>query len=220
MQIVPSFLWQSFSVRWVSHRRSLSLPQSVCVFFFLSLLLSLNKIFSGKDKIWRGGGQNALESNSCFLPENLWWEKLSWLRPGDDFIWKYKNKQTQNLKPSTRLMTSQFWWASLVAQTVRNPPAMWETWVRSLGKEDPKEGMAMHSSILAWRILKDRGAWRSTVHGVTQSRTWLKQLSLNQVYLIFFFSNFKYLIFLFIQYGFLKIWQHDVSCGRKAKHST
>ena len=36
---------------------------------------------------------------------------------------------------------------------VKNPPAMWETWVRSLGWEDPLEnGMATHSSILAWRI--------------------------------------------------------------------
>ena len=43
--------------------------------------------------------------------------------------------------------------ASLVAQTVKNPPAMQETWVQSLGWEDPlKEGMATHSSILAWKI--------------------------------------------------------------------
>jgi len=47
-----------------------------------------------------------------------------------------------------------------VAQTVKNPPAMWETWVRSLGWEDPLErGMATHSSILAWRIPTNRGAW-------------------------------------------------------------
>ena len=47
----------------------------------------------------------------------------------------------------------QYSWASLVAQMVKNPPAMWETWVRSLGWEDPlEEGMATHSSILAWRI--------------------------------------------------------------------
>ena len=40
-----------------------------------------------------------------------------------------------------------------VAQTVKNPPAMWETWVRSLGWEDPLEkGKDTHSSILAWRI--------------------------------------------------------------------
>ena len=43
--------------------------------------------------------------------------------------------------------------ASLVAQTVKNPPAMWETWVPSLVWEDPLEkGMATHSSILAWRM--------------------------------------------------------------------
>ena len=36
---------------------------------------------------------------------------------------------------------------------VKNPPVMWETWVRSLGLEDPLEkGMATHSSVLAWRI--------------------------------------------------------------------
>ena len=44
-------------------------------------------------------------------------------------------------------------WASLVAQLVKNPPAMWETWVWSLDGEDPLEnGKATHSSILAWRI--------------------------------------------------------------------
>ena len=47
----------------------------------------------------------------------------------------------------------QYSWASLVAQLVKNPPAVRETWVRSLGWEDPLEkGIATHSSILAWRI--------------------------------------------------------------------
>ena len=51
----------------------------------------------------------------------------------------------------------QYSWASLVAQTVKSPPAMRETWVRFLGCEDPlEEGMATHSSILAWRIPMDR----------------------------------------------------------------
>ena len=44
-------------------------------------------------------------------------------------------------------------WTSLVAQLVRNLPIMWETWVQSLGQEEPLEkGMAPHSSILVWRI--------------------------------------------------------------------
>ena len=65
----------------------------------------------------------------------------------------------------------QYSWASLVAQTVKNPPAMQETWVRSLGWEDPlEEGMATHSSILAWRIPIDRGAWWATLHGVADSQ--------------------------------------------------
>ena len=47
----------------------------------------------------------------------------------------------------------QYSWASLVAQLVKNLPAMWEAWVRSLGWEDPLEkGKATHSSTLAWRI--------------------------------------------------------------------
>ena len=54
----------------------------------------------------------------------------------------------------------QYSWASLLLQSVKNLPAMRETWVQSLGWEDSlKEGMATHSSILAWRIPVDRGAW-------------------------------------------------------------
>ena len=67
----------------------------------------------------------------------------------------------------------QYSWASLVAQTGKNLPAMWETWVQSLGWEDPleEEGMAIHSSILAWRFSMDRGALWAIVHKVAQSRT-------------------------------------------------
>ena len=55
---------------------------------------------------------------------------------------------------------------------VKNLPAMWETWVQSMGLEDPlEEGMATHSSILAWRIPTHRGAWWDIVHGVSKSWT-------------------------------------------------
>ena len=64
--------------------------------------------------------------------------------------------------------------ASWVVQLIKNPPAMQDTWVRSLGWEDTlEEGMATLSSILAWRIPTDRGAWWATVHGVTKSWTQL-----------------------------------------------
>ena len=53
----------------------------------------------------------------------------------------------------------QYSWASLVAQLVKNAPAVQETWVQSLGWQDPlEEGVATHSRILAWRIPMDGGA--------------------------------------------------------------
>ena len=55
---------------------------------------------------------------------------------------------------------------------VKNPPAMWETWVQSQGWEDPlEEGTETHSSIPAWRIPMDRAAWWAAVHGVTKRWT-------------------------------------------------
>ena len=60
-------------------------------------------------------------------------------------------------------------WASLVVQMVKNLPAMQQTWVQSLGWEDPLEkGKATHFSILAWRIPMDRGAWQAIVHRVAE----------------------------------------------------
>ena len=62
--------------------------------------------------------------------------------------------------------------ASLVPEMVKNLPVMRETWVLSVGWEDTlEEGMATHSSVLAWRILMDRGTWQDIIHGVTKSQT-------------------------------------------------
>ena len=76
-------------------------------------------------------------------------------------------------------------WASLVAQLVKNLPAVQETWVRSLGWEDPLEdSIANHSSILAWRI-----PWTEELGGLqsmgSQSLTRLKELS---TYVCFLFT--------------------------------
>ena len=63
-------------------------------------------------------------------------------------------QQQQRVTNTTSLLQ-----CSPVAQMVKNPSAIQETWVRSLGWEDPlEEGMATHFSILAWRIPLDRGA--------------------------------------------------------------
>ena len=71
--------------------------------------------------------------------------------------WKDWKDHQQSLKLCTKMLVLkehlEVFIAILVTQTVKNPPAMRETWVRSLGWEDPlEEGMATHSSILAWRI--------------------------------------------------------------------
>ena len=74
-------------------------------------------------------------------------------------------------------------WASQVVLVVKNLPANSgdiRDLVRSLGWEDPlEEVIATHSSILAWRIPMDRGAWQDIVHSVTKSQTRLKQLSMH-----------------------------------------
>ena len=82
------------------------------------------------------------------------------------------NKRCQILNTALNLKILR---ASLVAQMVKDLPAMQETWVQSLGWEDPlEEGMATHSSILAWRIPVDQSAWLATVNGVAKSRTRLR----------------------------------------------
>ena len=75
--------------------------------------------------------------------------------------------------------------ASLVAQTVKNSPALQETWVQSLGQEDPLEKrMATHSSILAWRTSMDRRTWRATVHGIAKSWTQLRNSIFTYRYIV------------------------------------
>ena len=71
--------------------------------------------------------------------------------------------------------------ASLVAQMVKNPPAMQEAWVQFLSWENPlEEGMTTHSSILACRIPMDRGAWRAIIHGVAKESDTTEPLSTAQ----------------------------------------
>ena len=89
----------------------------------------------------------------------------------------------------------QYSWAFLVAQTIKNPPAVQETWVWSLGWADPLvEGMANHSSIFTWRFPMDRRAWWVTVRGVTKSQTQLRMHKSKRKipYDIIYMWNLKY----------------------------
>ena len=69
----------------------------------------------------------------------------------------------------------QYSWTSLVAQTVKNLPAMRETWVQSLGWEDPLEKGMQPILVSCLENSMDRGAWGATVHGVTKSQTRLSK---------------------------------------------
>ena len=85
--------------------------------------------------------------------------------------------------------------ASLVAQLVKNPPAMQETLVPPLGWEDSlEEGMATHSSILACRIPMDRGAWWARAHGLAKSQTRLAHslysLDVSLLFYMYFVNHF------------------------------
>ena len=79
--------------------------------------------------------------------------------------------------------TNVRYWASLVAQKLKCLPPMQETWVRSLGREDPLEKeMVTHSSILAWRIpWTEKPGRLHTVHGVAKSRTRLSDFTTTNV---------------------------------------
>ena len=103
---------------------------------------------------------------------------------GTSLYLTYLRAYSEQIMVSPRYLSKNNHWASLVAQTVKNLPAMWETWVWSLGWGDPlEEGMATHSSILAWRIPVDRGVWQAAVFMVAQSQTQLKWLRSSKAHL-------------------------------------
>ena len=73
-------------------------------------------------------------------------------------------------------------WASQVAQTVKNAPATWETWVRSLGWEVPWRREWLPFLVFLLENSMDRGAWQATVHGVIKS--WTQQQSTHTDYTV------------------------------------
>ena len=88
----------------------------------------------------------------------------------------------RTIKPSSDSWTDI--WVSLVTQTVKNPPAMGETWVQSLGWEDPLEkDMATHSSILAWRLpwTEEPGGYNPLGRKESDMPEWLSPAQLSKI---------------------------------------
>ena len=132
-----------------------------------------------------GGGNGNPLQYSCLgnpLDRGTWWATAHRVAESDLSehacpykIYKHKLYHLNYFKYKFQLegigYPPQYSWASLVAQLVKNLPAVQETWVQSLGWEDLlKKGKATHFSILAWRI-----PW-TRVHGVTKNRTRLRDL--------------------------------------------
>ena len=93
----------------------------------------------------------------------MWFVRITIFLFIEKTLLKINNRKLTRISPNVWKLNNL--WASLVAQLVKNLPAVWETWVWSLVWEDPLEqGKATHSSILAWRI-----PW-TVVHWVAKSR--------------------------------------------------
>ena len=89
--------------------------------------------------------------------------------PGAQLCWESLTRGEASICKAIIWSRNRGWRASLVAQTVKNPPAVQETWVWSLGQEDPlKKGTATHSSVLDWRIPRTEEPGRLPLHGVAK----------------------------------------------------
>ena len=100
----------------------------------------------GKERKWVFN-----DSRDCDLPSRCCFVQIGLVERLGLFL--YRIHSMYGFYNIQHVWNIQYVWVSLVAQTVKNLPAMWETWVWSLGREDPLEkGMATHSSILDWRI--------------------------------------------------------------------
>ena len=110
---------------------------------------------------------NCWNMEAAKMPFRRWMDKLWYIQTV-----QYYSVQKTNYLSTNKKTWKKPKWASLMAQMVKNPLAMRETLVWSLGWEDPlEEGMANHSSILAWKMPMDRAAWQALAHGVAKSQT-------------------------------------------------
>ena len=129
------------------------------------------------------GREDRLEKEMATHSSILAW-KISWMEPG-----RLQSMGSQRIGHDWATSLTHFKgyrclpWASLVAQMVKRRPAMWDTQVQSLGREDPqKKEMTTHSCTLAWNIPWNEEPGRLQSHGVAKSRTWTEQLRFTKGY--------------------------------------
>ena len=149
--ILPTFCHIHDVWPWAGHLTSLSLSPLLCIIgdnsiYLIVLFLMIKWIISNQ----------VLKLRASLIAQLL---KESACNAGD-----HSSIPCSRRTPGERIgYPLQDSWVILVAQMVRNPPIMWETWVQYLGWEDAlEEGMATHCSILAWRIPwteKPGGPW-------------------------------------------------------------
>ena len=129
----------------------------------------------------------------------LQYKILGWPKSSIGFFHKILLKTEQTFWPNQHSL-----WGFSGDSRIKNPPAVQETQVRSLGWEDPlEEKMAIHSSILAWRIPMDRGIWWAAVDRVTKSKTWLGNWTRTTTWTYWVLLSFLALFSLYFGRGFI-----------------
>ena len=96
---------------------------------------------------------------------------ISWMISDVEYLFMYLLVICISYMEKCLFRSSTHFFASMVAQMVKNPPTIQETWVQSLGWDNRlEEGMFRPLNVLSWRIPMDRGAWWTVVRGVAKSQ--------------------------------------------------